>query len=98
LKDHEADAVLTIDIDLIGFAKHAANKGRVKVLDLPQIGAEDRFGIGLPNGDTQACEFLTYKLRAYLTSGAWDLHFKKNFPTEDIRRFKPNPNQLNRCE
>lgn len=98
LEAGRADAVLTIDIDLLGFAAHPDHKKRVQVLDLPQIGPEDRFGIGLPNGDRRACEFLTHKLRAYLTSGAWDAHFKKNFPGERIERFKPDPNTLDPCE
>jgi glutamate transport system substrate-binding protein len=98
LEQHRADAVLTIDIDLIGFATRPEHRDHVRVLDLPHIGAEDRFGIGLPNGDKPACEFLTAKLRTYLTSGGWDAHFKKNFPGEDIERFKPDPNNLDPCE
>jgi ABC-type amino acid transport substrate-binding protein len=98
LKKNRTDAIVATDITLKGLAAHPEHRDHVQVLNVPPIGAAERFGIALPNGNKQACEFLTAKLRTYLTSGAWDDHFRKNFPNEDINRFKPDPNHLDPCE
>jgi len=91
----QVDAVSTDQIVLDGLA--AADPTRLSVVDGFTFGAEERYGIGLPHGDTAACEIMTAKIREFITSGSWDQFFDKHFPGADHANYKPDPYNLDSC-
>ncbi|MGI5170319.1 substrate-binding periplasmic protein [Spirillospora sp. CA-253888] len=93
LRAGRVDAVSTAHLNLVGFAQEDRNLR----LEGFHFGEQDRFGIGLRLGDLQSCELFRKKLRDFLTSGAWDVFFKKYFPNEPPAHHKPDPNNLQPC-
>lgn len=91
----QVDAVSTDQIVLDGLA--ATDPTRLAVVDGFTFGAEERYGIGLPYGDTAACEIMTAKIREFIISGSWDQFFEKHFPNVDHSNYKPDPYNLDSC-
>jgi glutamate transport system substrate-binding protein len=91
----QVDAVSTDQIVLDGLA--AEDPKHLSVVRELTFGAEERYGIGLPYGDTAACKTMTAKLREFIISGSWDQFFTKHFPKVDHESYKPDPYSLDPC-
>ncbi|MBB2911197.1 glutamate transport system substrate-binding protein [Streptosporangium becharense] len=93
LLDEQVDAVSTDQLVLYGFAR--ANPG-VHVLPDLTFGAEEQYGIGLPDNSGADCRILTGKLREFLAEGDWAEFFARHFPGVVPDRHKPT--DLDKCE
>lgn len=94
LRNGDVSAVWTDRLDLLGFAKKYPDLR----LEQPFGGYEDDFGIGLPKGDLADCRRFTAQIRTLLSTDRWDTIFKDNYPGEDPKAHKPDPNSLDDCE
>ncbi|WP_419998956.1 transporter substrate-binding domain-containing protein [Streptomyces boninensis] len=94
LKQGAVDAVVTAQVDLLGYAQKDED------LRLPdvQFGAQDRFGIAVPKGDRESCERLTQALKTFIAKGDWNQYFREHFPDEPITPHRPTPDELTPCD
>jgi glutamate transport system substrate-binding protein len=89
------DAISTDQLILYGLAQHDS---RLAVVPDLVFGHQERYGIGLPHGNTEWCETLTAAIRKFIVSGRWDSAFQLNLPNvEQPGRYRPDPNLLDRC-
>lgn len=88
----QVDAVATDQIILIGLA--LSDPTHLSVVKDLTFGAQERYGVGLPRGDTAACKTVTAKLKEFITSGSWDQFFTAHFPNLDHDQYKPDPYNL----
>jgi glutamate transport system substrate-binding protein len=89
------DAVSTDQLLLYGFAQVDQ---QVAVPDNIVFGQQERWGIGLPKGDTAQCEAVRAKLKEFLVDGFWEKFFSSNLPGVPVTGHKPNPNRLDECD
>lgn len=69
LYDGRVDAVTSDDLILAGFAAQDKYNGVLKVLG-PTFGTE-RYGVGIPKGDSKLVEKVDAALRRYVADGSW---------------------------
>lgn len=86
-------AVSTDQLILRGWAN--ADK-RLRVVD-GVFGKQERYGIGLRQGNRDLCERVTAALKEYMLSGYWETHFRNRFGITPAPGTKPDVNALNRC-
>jgi glutamate transport system substrate-binding protein len=91
----QVDIVSTDQLILDGFARADP---RVRVLPDLKFGSEERYGVGLPDGDAATCEDVTQALSRFIAGGSWNQFFLANFPGLDPAAYKPDPYALDRCE
>jgi glutamate transport system substrate-binding protein len=95
LLNGQVDTVSTDQIVLNGLA--ASDPTHLSVVKEFTFGAEERYGIGFPRGDIEACKVITAKIREFITSGSWDQFFGEHFPNVDHGPYKPDPYNLDSC-
>jgi glutamate transport system substrate-binding protein len=95
LVEGTVDAVSTDQLVLQGHSTQQPDK--VAVVPGLTFGAQERYGVGLPHGDTARCEEISTGLRELLSSSEWESLFRQNFPNLDPSEHKPNPTQLDPC-
>jgi glutamate transport system substrate-binding protein len=89
------DALSTDQLILYGMAEHDP---RLAVVPDLVFGHQERYGIGIPYGQTQWCEELTKMIRKFIVGGEWESFFKHHLPNvEQPFRYRPDPNLLDRC-
>jgi glutamate transport system substrate-binding protein len=89
------DAISTDQLILYGMAQHDS---RLAVVPDLVFGHQERYGIGIPYGQTEWCETLTAAIRRFIVSGRWDSSFQLHLPNvEQPGRYRPDPNLLDRC-
>ncbi len=93
LIDKQVDAFSTDELVLYGFAQDTPG---TRVVDGLTFGAEEQYGIGLPNDDKRKCDLLTKHLTAFLNEGAWEDFLERNLGPEDLNMHKPL--KLDPCE
>jgi len=92
----QVDAVTTDDIILAGLAATDANRGKVKVVGNPFT--TERYGVGLPEGETETCEQVNEALQAMFDDGTWeDLIAKNTEGTGYTPNADENPPVLDAC-
>ncbi|MCV7174783.1 glutamate ABC transporter substrate-binding protein [Mycolicibacterium sphagni] len=74
LKDGAVDAVTTDEVILAGYA--AQSPGRFKIVGRPF--SQERYGIGLKEGDTALCVKVTEALKKMEADGSWKAAFDRN--------------------
>jgi glutamate transport system substrate-binding protein len=84
--------VSTDQIVLNGLA--ASNLTHLSIVKELTFGAEERYGIGFPRDDIEACKVITAKIREFITSDSWDQFFGEHFPNVDHGPYKPAPYNL----
>lgn len=94
LAEGQIDVVSTDQLVLSGFA--GKNPGLSVVPGL-KFGAQERYGVGLPNGDRDTCARISDALTDFIASGAWNQFFNENFPGLTASEYKPDPYALNTC-
>lgn len=90
----EVDLVSTDQLILRGYARQ---DGRLVVPEQVVFGTYENYGIGLPLGDRAACVEWTERLRAFLTSPAWDQFYEESFGEPPRPGAKPAPADLADC-
>jgi len=70
------DAVTTDDVILAGFAAHGKYNGVLKVLDTNF--SNERYGVGIPKGDTKLVKRVNAALRSYFADGSWKRSLERN--------------------
>jgi glutamate transport system substrate-binding protein len=88
------DALSTDQLLLFGMAQQDP---QLYVLPGVAFGDQERYGIGVPKGDTAKCAVVTKQLKNFLASDIWDVFFDKNLPGADKTGHKPEPSQLDDC-
>lgn len=63
------DALTTDNVILAGYAAQAQWEGKFKVVGNPF--SEERYGVGLPKGDTETCQEVNEAIKKMISSGAW---------------------------
>lgn len=94
LLNGRVDAFSTDELILQGIA--LSDSSHLAVQDFT-FGALERYGVGLPKGDTRTCEKITSAIQRFIIDGTWDQFFRFYFPNIDPVGRKPSPDQLNRC-
>jgi glutamate transport system substrate-binding protein len=90
------DAITTDQLVLYGMANH--DDRFAVVPDLVFGRNEERYGIGIPLGQTAWCETLTDAIRTFIIDGRWDSMFATNLPNvSDPAKYRPDPNLLEPC-
>lgn len=92
LIEGQVDAFSTDRLILHGFAK---GKSELRVTDVT-FGAQEQYGVGLPNDDRAKCEEITRLLEEFVNTGEWDKVFDRYFDLEERQSFKPF--RLDPCE
>lgn len=69
LNSGQVDAVTTDDVILAGFAAQEQYKGKLKVVGKPFT--EERYGVGIKQGDTELCTKINTALEKMVADGAW---------------------------
>ncbi|GAB3756903.1 glutamate ABC transporter substrate-binding protein [Microlunatus parietis] len=69
LNSGQVDAVTTDDVILAGFAAQEQYKGKLKVVGKPFT--EERYGVGIKQGDTELCTKINTALEKMVSEGAW---------------------------
>ncbi|MGC5616147.1 glutamate ABC transporter substrate-binding protein [Georgenia sp. Z1491] len=91
----QVDAVTTDDIILAGLAADEGS-GALAVAGSPF--SEERYGVGIPDGDTETCEQINEAIQAMIDDGAWEEAVTANTegtgftPDESL-----NPPELDSC-
>ena len=70
------DAVTTDDVILAGFAAHGKYNGALKVLGTNF--SNERYGVGIPKGDTKLAKRVNAALRSYIADGSWKRSLEHN--------------------
>jgi glutamate transport system substrate-binding protein len=76
LYDGRVDAVTTDDVILAGFAAHGKYNGALKVLGTNF--SNERYGVGIPKGDTKLAKRVNAALRSYIADGSWKRSLEHN--------------------
>jgi glutamate transport system substrate-binding protein len=76
LYNGRVDAVTTDDVILAGFAAHGKYNGVLKVLSTTF--SNERYGVGIPKGDTKLVTEVTSALRKYIADGSWKRSLERN--------------------
>ena len=76
LYDGEVDAVTTDDVILAGFAARGKYNGVLKVLRTTF--SNERYGVGIPKGDTKLVTDVNAALRKYIADGSWKRSLERN--------------------
>jgi glutamate transport system substrate-binding protein len=76
LYDGRVDAVTTDDVILAGFAAHGKYNGVLKVLGTNF--SNERYGVGIPKGDTKLVRRVNAALRSYIADGSWKRSLERN--------------------
>lgn len=69
LNSGQVDAVTTDDVILAGFAAQEQYKGKLKVVGKPFT--EERYGVGIKQGDTELCTKINTALEKMVSDGSW---------------------------
>lgn len=69
LVDSEVDAVTTDDVILAGFAADDRYRGKLRVVG--NGFTDERYGVGVPKGDTKLVEQVNEALQQYIDDGSW---------------------------
>lgn len=93
LLDGQVDAFSTDQLILHGFATEAPSKTHVTDVS---FGAEEQYGIGLPNNDRAKCEVITRLLQQFIDEGEWEDVLAQNLRLEEPQNHKPF--KLDPCE
>jgi glutamate transport system substrate-binding protein len=72
----QVDAVTTDDVILAGFVAHGKYNGVLKVL--PTTFSNERYGVGIPKGDTKLVTAVNAALRRYIADGSWKRSLDRN--------------------
>jgi glutamate transport system substrate-binding protein len=64
------DAVTTDNVILAGFAAQSQYQGKLKVVGAPF--SEERYGVGIKQGDTALCESINTAIKKMIEEGAWE--------------------------
>lgn len=73
------DAVFTDQLVLDGYAGQSAQYPGL-VVEPTEYGSEQEYGVGLPHGQTAACEALTAVIQSFINNRVWQTDFKNEFP------------------
>ncbi len=65
----QVDAVTTDDVILAGFAAQEQYKGKLKTVGKPFT--EERYGVGIKQGDTELCTKINTALEKMVSDGSW---------------------------
>jgi glutamate transport system substrate-binding protein len=76
LYNGKVDAVTTDDVILAGFAAHGKYNGVLKVLGTNF--SNERYGVGIPKGDTTLVKRVNAALRRYIADGSWKRSLERN--------------------
>jgi glutamate transport system substrate-binding protein len=76
LDNGTVDAVTTDDVILAGFAAHGKYNGALKVLGTTF--SNERYGVGIPKGDTKLVTQVNAALRSYIADGSWKRSLERN--------------------
>ena len=79
------DAVTTDNVILAGFAAQSQYQGKFKVVGKPF--SEERYGVGIKQGDTELCESVNTAIQKMVDEGAWQ---KALDDTVGASGFKPD--------
>ncbi|SDS32384.1 amino acid ABC transporter substrate-binding protein, PAAT family [Friedmanniella luteola] len=79
------DAVTTDNVILAGFAAQSQYQGKLKVVGAPF--SEERYGVGLKQGDTALCESVNTAIQKMVDDGSWQ---KALDDTVGASGFKPD--------
>ena len=79
------DAVTTDNVILAGFAAQSQYQGKLKVVGKPF--SEERYGVGIKQGDTELCESINDAIQKMIDEGAWQ---KALDDTVGASGFKPD--------
>jgi glutamate transport system substrate-binding protein len=69
LNSGSIDAVTTDNVILAGFAAQPQYQGKLKVVGKPF--SEERYGVGIKQGDTALCESINTAIQAMVDDGSW---------------------------
>jgi glutamate transport system substrate-binding protein len=90
------DAVTTDNVILAGFASQSQYQGKLKVVGKPF--SEERYGVGIKQGDTALCESINTAIQKMVDDGSWQ---KALDDTVGASGFKPdaatNPPKPDAC-
>ena len=96
LNSGSIDAVTTDNVILAGFAAQKQYQGKLKVVGKPF--SEERYGVGIKQGDTALCESINTAIQAMVDDGSWQ---KALDDTVGAANFKPdaskNPPKPDAC-
>jgi glutamate transport system substrate-binding protein len=96
LNSGSIDAVTTDNVILAGFAAQKQYQGKLKVVGKPF--SEERYGVGIKQGDTALCESVNKAIQKMVDDGAWQ---KALDDTVGASGFKPdtatNPPKPDAC-
>jgi glutamate transport system substrate-binding protein len=70
------DAVTTDDVILAGFVAHGKYNGVLKVLGTTF--SNERYGVGIPKGDTKLVLAVNAALHRYIADGSWKRSLDRN--------------------
>jgi glutamate transport system substrate-binding protein len=76
LYNGKVDAVTTDDVILAGFAAHGKYNGVLKVLGTTF--SNERYGVGIPKGNTKLATEVNAALRKYIADGSWKRSLERN--------------------
>ena len=76
LYNGRVDAVTTDDVILAGFAAHGKYNGVLQVLGTTF--SNERYGVGIPKGDTRLVTEVNAALRRYIADGSWKRSLDRN--------------------
>ncbi|WP_181871149.1 transporter substrate-binding domain-containing protein [Sphaerisporangium album] len=93
LVNKQVDAFSTDQLVLHGFAK---SRLETRVLDDLTFGAQEQYGIGLPNHDKSTCDLLAGHLKTFLYEGKWEEFLERNLHPANLAAYKPL--DLDPCE
>jgi glutamate transport system substrate-binding protein len=64
------DAVTTDNVILAGFAAQKQYQGKLKVVGAPF--SEERYGVGIKQGDKELCESINTAIQKMVDDGSWE--------------------------
>ena len=88
LNSGSIDAVTTDNVILAGFAAQPQYQGKLKVVGKPF--SEERYGVGIKQGDTALCESINTAIKAMVDDGSWK---KALDDTVGASGFEPDPSK-----
>jgi glutamate transport system substrate-binding protein len=83
------DAVTTDDVILAGFAAHGKYNGALKVLGTTF--SNERYGVGIPKGDSTLVQRVNAALRRYVADGSWRQSLERNIAPSGYSLPAPPP-------
>lgn len=95
LANGTVDALTTDNTILAGYASQQQYQGKLKVVGKPF--SQERYGVGLPHGDTQTCQQVTDALKKMVESGEWQKAVDKNFGPAGFKPGEGNPPTPDAC-